>query len=120
MVRFPLTLSLSNTAGTKYANVGPHIKQKPISASVACQRRESLIGDALRHTETKCEHRLNWKLINHSTHGRVTTGRSSEASVVPTQYVKDKRAENKASRVTAVRQEKSEDGARFDQRRVMF
>lgn len=28
MVSFPLTLSLSNTAGTKYANVGPHKKQK--------------------------------------------------------------------------------------------
>lgn len=28
MVSFPLTLSLYNTAGTKYANVGPHKKQK--------------------------------------------------------------------------------------------
>lgn len=116
MVRFLLTLSLSNTAGTKYANVGPHIKQKPIFASVARQRRETLKGDALQNTKTKSEHRQNWRLINNGTHGRV----SSEASAVPTQHVKDKGTENKASCVTAVRQEKSKAGARFDQRRVMF
>lgn len=124
MVSFPLTLSLSNTAGTKYANVGPHRKQrkkkKKIFALVARQRRETLKRDAFRHTETKGERRHNWKLINNGTHGRGTIGRSSEASAVPTQHAKDKRAENKAPRVTAVRQEKSEVGARFDQRRVMF
>lgn len=85
MVSFPLTLSLSNTAGTKYANVGPHIKQKLIFMSVVCQRWETLKGDTLRHTEKK-----------------------------------KVRAENNESRVTAVRQEKSEVGTRFDQRRVMI
>lgn len=84
MVSFPLTLSLSNTAGTRYANVGPHIKQKLIFASVACQRRETLKGDALRHIETKGERRQNWQLING------TPGRFTKASAVPTQHVKDK------------------------------
>lgn len=82
--------------------------------------RQTLERDALWHTETKGERRHNWKLINNATHGRGTIGRSSEASAVPTQHAKDKRAENKAPRVTAVKQEKSEVGARFDQRRVMF